>query len=221
MLKQKLKNKFRLCCLEPCLQLEQPVASTRPVLVLTDFLLLTGSWRSSVTGCKQPCFPFGLLTDGGSQTSFSSSRRWSHPIMLHYQSVHPDPGSHLAGSQNEAREVQKHTHDTPAQTQPVWDNRLVFQRGGSVGGSERRFVSFSSGQQFVFTAAARCQLSKQRERFLFLLPLSASQQVRLYILLAEIMLLLAHICTKQHIYGFITELLMTQHWRMIVSDQLL
>lgn len=154
---------------------------------LTDLLLLTGSQRSNLIDCKQSCFHFGLLTDGESQTSFSSSRRWSHPFMLHYLSIHSDPGRHFSRQAERGQKGPGNTHtymtNTPTPTPPsVQNNRPIFQR---------YFSSVSSGQQFVFTSAALCQLSKQQERlssqWILLLhqPSASKQQVGSYIMLSR------------------------------------
>lgn len=116
------------------------------------------------------------------------------PIMLHYWSAHSDPSSHLAGRQKAPVTHTTHRHKPFLSEIISW----YFSEDAQSEGVERSFVSVSSGQQFVFTSAAPCQLSKQQERFtrwwiLFLHQLCFTQQVWYYIMLAGIMLLLAHI----------------------------
>lgn len=99
------------------------------------------------------------------------------------------PADILAGRQNEARRVPEthtHIHDKhpppPPSPPSVQNNRPIFQR---------YFSSVSSGQQFVFTSAALCQLSKQQERlssqWILLLhqPSASKQQVGSYIMLSR------------------------------------
>lgn len=77
----------------------------------SEFLLLTGSQRSSVPNCKQPRFNFGLLTDGGSQTTPRLSFSCSLPLISsHNASLQERPLWPRQPFSRQAERGQKHTH---------------------------------------------------------------------------------------------------------------